>query len=105
MIRFLALMVAMVMLSAPVCAQQPDAAPEAAPAKPARPKTVCRSIQEAGTRIARSKCYTAEQWAEYDRVQAEAASKLASDVSRNGSKVGDSGSSIGTGALFGLGPH
>ena len=102
MIRFPALMATALILAAPASAQQPNAAPERAPAKP---KKICRSMPEAGTRIAKSKCYTAEQWADYDRTQAEAASKLASDVSRSGSRAGDSAAMLTTGGLFGLGPH
>lgn len=90
-------------VAAPVLAQpvspEPGADPAAAPAKP---KKVCRTFKVTGQRIAKTTCYTAEQWADLDQANEAAAKKFVTDVSRNGSKASLQGAN--TGPLFGLGP-
>jgi len=75
-------------------------------ASPAKPKTVCRTEQVTGRRIAQSQCYTAAQWAELDRVRSKAAGKLVSDVigaSASAHFPGGGDGSVDTRSLFGLG--
>jgi poly(3-hydroxybutyrate) depolymerase len=115
MIRFLICAAVSLIASAPVLAQQasapavadPAAAIAAAPvAAPIKPKKICRTNQVTGRRIAQTTCYTAAQWAEYDRVQAEAAKNLIDDVSSVSGRSDLRGSSSGglsTASMFGLG--
>jgi hypothetical protein len=90
-------------VTAPVAAQVP-AVPAAAPVKP---KKVCRTMQITGRRISQSQCYTAAQWAEYDRASNEAAKKLINDVSSGGSRTNisnDSNGALNSSTMFGIGP-
>lgn len=115
MTRFLMCAATLLIVSAPALAQQagapavadPAAAIAAAPvAAPAKPKKICRTNQVTGRRIAQTTCYTAAQWAEYDRVQAEAAKNLINDVSGVGGRSdlrGSSGGGLSTASMFGLG--
>jgi hypothetical protein len=99
-------------LATPVFAQQMSAdttatAPTLAVA-PAKPKKVCRKFSVTGRRISETQCYTAAQWAEYDRSHNEAANKLINDVSSAGARSDFNPSSSGglsTSSLFGLGPQ
>lgn len=115
MIRFLVCAGPLLLVAAPALAQvttaptvaDPAAAMAAAPvAAPPKPKKVCRTNQVTGRRIAQTTCYTAAQWAEYDRVQAEAAKNLIDDVSGVGGRSDLRGSASGglsTASMFGLG--
>ncbi|WP_404710898.1 hypothetical protein [Sphingomonas sp. MMS24-J13] len=115
MTRFLICAAPWLLVAAPALAQDasaptiasPAAAIAAAPvAAPAKPKKICRTNQVTGRRIAQTTCYTAAQWAEYDRVQAEAAKRLVNDVSGVGgrSDLGSSSSGgLSTASMFGLG--
>ncbi len=108
MIRFGIWAAPLLIVAAPAVAQQAGtdtgaAAPAAAPAKP---RKICRSSQVTGRRIAQTQCYTAAQWADYDRAQQEAATRLIGDVTgfagRGNLHVGDNGS-LSTSTMFGLG--
>lgn len=101
MTRFLVLAATMLVVAAPVSASKPAA--DAGSAAPEKPKTICRTSPETGTRIAKSKCYTAAQWAELDLTNGEAADQLLFGVSHAAGRVPTSGGSISTHALFGLG--
>jgi poly(3-hydroxybutyrate) depolymerase len=115
MIRFLICAAPLLLTAAPALAQatsipavaDPAAAMAAAPtAAPAKPKKICRTSQVTGRRISSSTCYTAAQWAEYDRVQAEAAKNLIDDVSGVSGRSDLRGSASGglsTASMFGLG--
>ena len=104
--RFLMWAAPLLAIAAPAFARSDTGAAAAPAAAPAKPKTICRSEQVTGRRIAQSRCYTAAQWAELDRVNSEAANKLLSDVvGEAGRSSFGSGSSGGlsTASLFGLG--
>ena len=99
-------------MATPALAQQAITDPAAAaltPAvAPAKPKKICRKFEVTGRRISQTECYTAAQWAEYDRVHNEAANKLINDVSSAGARSDFNPSSPGglsTSSLFGLGPQ
>ena len=109
MIRLVILAAPLLFVAAPAAAQDAGEAAAVAPA-PAAPavkdRKVCRSSTVTGRRIAQRRCYLASQWAEYDRVQAEAAKKLVNDVqgaSAKGNLSGGGSGGLSTGALFGLG--
>lgn len=87
-------------------APAPAAQTAAVAAPAAKPKKICRRTVTTGRRIAQNTCYTAEQWADYDRAQNEAAKKMMTDVTAAGGKsdlkLSTSGG-LGTGPVFGLG--
>ncbi len=79
------------MLMLAVCAMPAAAQEEAKPvkvAKPAKPKLVCRRDADLGTRIARSTCHTAEEWAKIDEAGARDAQGLIDRTSAQGSIAG-----------------
>ncbi len=105
MARFLTLASLLLVVATPVLAQpaNTDAGGAATPAPaPAKPKKVCRSFKVTGQRIAKTTCYTAEQWADLDRTNQESANKFVTDVSRNGSRANIQDAN--TSSIFGLGP-
>ena len=106
---FLILAAPLLIFATPASAQDVGAAAQAAPAAApaAKEKKVCRSAFVTGRRIAQRKCYLASQWAEYDRVQEEAAKKMIHDVvsaSGKSNLKGDASGSLDTLAVFGFGP-
>lgn len=108
--KYLIWAAALLLVAPPAFAQQPGAAamPIAPVAAPAKPKKICRKREITGRRISQTDCYTAAQWAEYDRTQEAAAAKLVGDVSGFGARSTLSSSSDGSlssGSVFGLGPR
>lgn len=104
--RLAMLSVPLLFLAVPTVAQE-TAPPTTAEAKdlPAysKPKKVCRRFQVTGQRIAKSACYTAEQWAAYDKANEEAAKNFATGVNNQaGRAAGGQSNGIGTAAVFGL---
>jgi hypothetical protein len=109
MTRFVIWAAPLLIVAAPAFAQQQagmDAGAAAPAVAPAKPKKVCRTNQVTGRRIAQTQCYTAAEWADYDRMQREAATKLVNDV-RGFAGRGDLSSSrdgsLSTSTMFGLG--
>jgi hypothetical protein len=111
MARFLIWAAPLFAVAAPAMAQQAStdtvAAASASAAAPAKPKKICRTQQITGRRIAQSQCYTATQWADYDRAQAEAAKQFVNDVTGHAGKYdggSDSSGGLSTAGIFGLAP-
>lgn len=102
MIRFSICAVTLLTVATPAFAQQAnsDANPVSVTTL-AKPGKVCRSMPVTGRRITETKCYTAAQWAEYDRVNKEAADKMVNDVTARGNLGGD----FTPATMFGFAPH
>ena len=99
----------LLLFATPAFAQEPGAAamPIVSAVAPAKPKKICRKREITGRRIAQTDCYTAAQWAEYDRASNEAAKKLINDVSSGGSRTNisnDSNGALNSSTMFGIGP-
>ncbi len=88
---------AVLLLAVPasVAAQNATLTATAKPVKPGKQKMVCRRDAELGTRIARSTCRTAEEWAANDKAGREQAQHLidvtADQASRAGAGVASGG--------------
>lgn len=100
---------ALLVVAPPTFAQQvateTAVASDAPAAAPAKPKKVCRKFEVTGRRISSTECYTAAQWAEYDRTQNAAANKMINDVSSMGARSNFPAGSTSTASLFGLAPQ
>jgi hypothetical protein len=105
--RFLIWAAPLLAVATPAVAQQGAVDGAAAPvaAAPAKPKKICRKFAVTGRRISETQCYTAAQWAEYDRTQDAAANKLINDVSSMGARSNFPAGSTSTSSLFGLAPQ
>jgi hypothetical protein len=107
MIRFLHWTAPLLIVATPAFAQSASTETAAASADaPVKSKKVCRKFAVTGQRIAKSVCYTAEQWADLDRSREEAAKGYINGVQTAGARGNLSGGGTGglsTAPIFGLG--
>jgi len=112
MTRFLYLAAPLLIVSAPAFAQEASTGAVAASSASsgpvtAKPKKVCRKFAVTGKRIAKSTCYTADQWAELDRRNEQNAKVFIDGLAGTAGKanLGSGGDgSMSTNSIFGLGP-
>jgi hypothetical protein len=110
MTRFLICLAPLLVIASPAFAQQASTDTVATPAPaavPAKPKKICRTQQITGRRISQTQCYTAAQWAEYDRMNNEDAKQFVNTVSGLAGRSTLQSSADGglsTSSVFGLGP-
>lgn len=71
------------LLLAASAAATPPASAAAETPRPARARRVCRDVSRVGSRLRSYRCLTQDQWAEYERQNAEATRDTQDEASRN----------------------